>query len=165
MAQLSPSLFSLFYPQSEKFRPVVLPLVLLAVLLLAVFLWWKKLGCCSCCCLSCLQPRGLTKCGACQTCQYVVEGAMIRYILHYHLTLHHHHHYPQEGHGVWLHPSPQAGGVPLLQGDLPGRQPGVLHHLPQVWGQVCGGNSQDFGQEVSGQWCGLLSPVMNMTFG
>ena len=77
--------------QSERFRPVVLPLVLLAVLLLGGFLWWKKLGCCSCCCLTCLQPRGLTKCGACQTCQYVVEGAMIKYTLHNHYTLYHHH--------------------------------------------------------------------------
>ena len=59
--------------QSPTFRPIVLPLVVAAAAVAALFLWWRTCGCCSCCCCRCLQPRGTAQCGACSTCPYVIE--------------------------------------------------------------------------------------------
>ena len=112
----------------------MLPLVLLAGLCLAVFLWWKKLGCSSCCCLDCLKPRGLSPCGACETCPYLVEGALLRceidqngnycrllfvFIL-------------QEREEVWLLAWPQGDEISFLQSNLSVRRHCVLHSLCKV---------------------------------
>ena len=64
--------------QSDTFRPVVLPLVVAGAVLVGLFLYWKKCGCCSFCCCSCLKPRGTSQCGACNTCPYVIQGPILR---------------------------------------------------------------------------------------
>merc|ERR1712061_878590 len=46
--------------------------------LVGMFLYWKKCGCCSFCCCSCLKPRGTSQCGACNTCPYVIQGPVLR---------------------------------------------------------------------------------------
>ena len=66
-----------YFDQSETFRPIVLPLVILGAGLVSVFLWWRQCGCCSWCCCGCLKPRGTAQCGACGTCQYVIEVRII----------------------------------------------------------------------------------------
>jgi len=64
--------------KSPTFRPIVLPGVVVAAVLLGLFLWWKQCGCCSWCCCSCLKPRGTSACGECNTCQYVISGPVLR---------------------------------------------------------------------------------------
>merc|ERR1711936_566496 len=48
------------------------------LVLVGLFLYWKKCGCCSFCCCSCLKPRGTSQCGACSTCPYVIQGPVLR---------------------------------------------------------------------------------------
>ena len=64
--------------QSDTFRPIVLPLVVVGVVLTGLFIYWKKCGCCSFCCCQCLKPRGTSQCGACDTCPYVIQGPILR---------------------------------------------------------------------------------------